>query len=242
VISLNGQKILVRNALHVPGLVVLLYSLRAHCTQRGCGFIGTFNVGILVYFPMFVLLVDTSKDCHLTFDSLGRSAPIDSLDYVQPCCSPTLYPAELSSTTAAKTSPVPNIVEDDCSMSPNTILAPSSPVPSLPPSSVLSSSDSSADNLSGISARLQSLADAILSLQAQQRPPVPLGEQPPPQSDNDASPSLPVLASTMSREDIISILHRDGSSLPAIRPCDTANNSDTKTHWTAEEIHQAMGC
>jgi hypothetical protein len=72
----------------------------------------------------------------------------------------------------------------------------------LPPSLVPSSSDSSADNLSGILARLQSLADAILSLQAQQCPPVPLGVQPLPQSDNDASPSLPVLASTMSREDI----------------------------------------
>ncbi len=150
VISLNGQKILVWNALHVPGLGVPLYSFRAHCTQRGCSFIGTSDVGILVYFPTFFLSVDTSKDCHLTFDLLGRSAPIDSLDYVQPRCSPTLYPAELSSTTAAKTSPVPNIVEDDCSTSPNAIPAPSLPVPSLPPSSVPSSSDSSADNLSRI--------------------------------------------------------------------------------------------
>jgi hypothetical protein len=125
IISLNSQKILVWNALHVPGLVVPLYSLRAHCTQCGCGFIGTSDVGILVYFPTFVLSVDTSKDCHLTFDSLERSAPFDILDYVQPRCSPTLYPAELSSTTAVKTSPVPNIVEEDCSMSPNTIPAPS---------------------------------------------------------------------------------------------------------------------
>jgi hypothetical protein len=101
VISLNGQKILVWNALYVPGLVVPLYSLRAHCIQRCCGFIGTSDVGILVYFPTFVLSVDTSKSCHLPFDSLGRSAPIDSLDYVQPRCSPMLYPAELSSTTAA---------------------------------------------------------------------------------------------------------------------------------------------
>jgi hypothetical protein len=161
---------------------------------------------------------------------------------VQPCCSPTLYPAELSSTIAAKTSPVPNIIEDDCSTSPNAIPAPSSLVPSLPLSLVPSSSNSSVDNLSGILARLQSLADAILSLQAQQRPPVPLGVQPPPQSDNNASTSLPVLASTMSQEDIISILHRNGSSLPAVRHCDTANNSDTKTHWTSEEIHRAMGC
>lgn len=77
IISLNGQRILVRNALHVPGLVVPLYSLRAHCLQPGCGFIGAEGVGILVYFPSFVLTVDTSRDCHLGFESLGGSVPID---------------------------------------------------------------------------------------------------------------------------------------------------------------------
>jgi hypothetical protein len=71
IISLNGQCILVRNALHVPGLIVSLYSLRAHFTQPGCGFIGASGVGILVYFPTFILLVGTSKDCHLSFESLG---------------------------------------------------------------------------------------------------------------------------------------------------------------------------
>jgi hypothetical protein len=86
IISLNGQRILVRNVLHVPGLVVPLYSLRAHIKQRGCGFIGALDVGILVYFPTFVLSVDTSKDCHLAYELLGWSAPIDTLHYVQPLC------------------------------------------------------------------------------------------------------------------------------------------------------------
>jgi hypothetical protein len=80
IISLNGQRILVQNALHVPGLVVPLYSLCAHFTQPGCGFIGTSGVGILIYFPTFVLLVDTSKDCHLSSESSGRSAPLNSLN------------------------------------------------------------------------------------------------------------------------------------------------------------------
>jgi hypothetical protein len=35
VVSLNGQRILIHNALHIPSLVVPLYSLRAHLTQRG---------------------------------------------------------------------------------------------------------------------------------------------------------------------------------------------------------------
>jgi hypothetical protein len=67
IILLNGQRVLVQNALHIPGFVVPLYSLRANCLQHGCGFIGASGVGILVYFPLFVLTVDTSKDCHLAF-------------------------------------------------------------------------------------------------------------------------------------------------------------------------------
>jgi hypothetical protein len=46
----------------------------------------------------------------------------------------------------------------------------------------------------------------------------------------------------MTREEFVSWLYWVGSVLPAVRPCDTANSSDTKTHWTAEELHRAMGC
>jgi hypothetical protein len=79
IISLNGHRILLHNVLHVPGLVVHLYSLRTHLKQCGCGFIGVSDVGILVYFLTFVLSVDTCKECHLAFDSLGQSAPLDTL-------------------------------------------------------------------------------------------------------------------------------------------------------------------
>jgi hypothetical protein len=120
IISLNWQRILVRHALHVLGLVVPLYSLRAHCLQPGCGFIGAEGVGILVYFPSFVLTVDAAKDCHLGFDSLGGLAPLESLHYVQPCCMPSLYPSDLASHTASKHRPLlppPAVVEDDGSAS-----------------------------------------------------------------------------------------------------------------------------
>jgi hypothetical protein len=92
ILSLNDQRVLVRNALNVPGLTVPLYSLRAHFKQQGCGFIGTSEAEILVYFPSFVLSVDTSSDCHLSYKPLGRSAPLDTLHYVQPRCSPNLLP------------------------------------------------------------------------------------------------------------------------------------------------------
>ncbi len=67
IISLNGQRILVCNGLHVPGLVVPLYSLCTHLKQHGCGFLGTFEAEMLVYFTWFVLLVDTLSNCHLSY-------------------------------------------------------------------------------------------------------------------------------------------------------------------------------
>ncbi len=39
IISLNDQRVLVQNALHVPGLGMPLYSLQAHFQQPGCGFL-----------------------------------------------------------------------------------------------------------------------------------------------------------------------------------------------------------
>jgi hypothetical protein len=41
---------------------------------------------------------------------------------------------------------------------------------------------------------------------------------------------------------ILEHFHHAGTTLPAVRPCDTANASDTKTHWSGEEIHRIMGC
>ncbi len=46
----------------------------------------------------------------------------------------------------------------------------------------------------------------------------------------------------MDEKDIIALLHKSESSPPAIRPCDTPNPSDTKSHWTAEELHCITGC
>jgi hypothetical protein len=40
--------------------------------------------------------VDTSTDCHLTYEPLGKSTPLYTLHYVQPRCPPTTYPDENS--------------------------------------------------------------------------------------------------------------------------------------------------
>ena len=46
----------------------------------------------------------------------------------------------------------------------------------------------------------------------------------------------------MSLEDILSTLHNESRAPPPIRPCDTPNGSDTKTRWTAKELHRIIGC
>ncbi len=114
IISLNGQRVLVRYVHHVPGLAVPLYSLRAHLKQPGCGFLGTSESGMLVYFPSFVLSINTSSDCHLSYEPLGSSASLESLHYVQRRCSPSLYPSKLTvSHNAQVFSPGPAVISGD---------------------------------------------------------------------------------------------------------------------------------
>jgi hypothetical protein len=111
IFALNGKCILVRNVLHIPSLAVLLYSLHTHITQQGCGFIGTRESGFLVYFPTFVLFLNTAIDCHLSFDPLGRSAPLTTLHYIQPCFPLAVYPSEVSPSTST-TAPSPASPDD----------------------------------------------------------------------------------------------------------------------------------
>jgi len=60
--------------------------------------------------------------------------------------------------------------------------------------------------------------------------------------DSSLTNASPTFLSTLTRDDITSLVHHEGSFLPPVRPCDRANGSDTKTHWTSEELHRALGC
>ena len=64
----------------------------------------------------------------------------------------------------------------------------------------------------------------------------------PSHSTTVTTPKPPVLLSTMSPEEVARLLHHPNTSLPDFRLCDTANASDTKVHWTSEEIYCIMGC
>ena len=202
IISLNGQRLLIRHVLHVPGLRVPLYSLRAHLCQSGCGFLGSYETGMHVYFPGVVLTVDTSSDCHLSYESVGKSASLSLLHYVQPRCPPVVYPAERSAClvrTRAQSCRVDLLAFSSKDL-------PDEPTPSPP------------------------------------EPGPPLAPLPHPSGDPLAPSNSPTLLPTLSRDDITHLVHHEGSSLPPIHPCDRANGSDTKTHWTAEELHRALGC
>jgi hypothetical protein len=41
---------------------------------------------------------------------------------------------------------------------------------------------------------------------------------------------------------VVWLVHRPGSALPPVHPCDRSNGSNTKTYWTSEELHRALGC
>ncbi len=82
-------------------------------------------MGMHVYFPGVVFSVDMSTNCHLSYEPLGKSAPLLSLHYVQPQCPPILYPAESFAFRArAGAEPLPELclsgnpvlIEDDGSI------------------------------------------------------------------------------------------------------------------------------
>ena len=250
IVSLNGQRLLIRNVLHVPALRVPLYSLRAHLRQRGCGFIGSFETGMHVYFLGVVLSVDMSTDCHLSYEPLGKSAPLLSLHYVQPRCAPIHYTAADGSAFHAQTDTHPSsshhpsdataLVKDEVSWDGNEDSQDGSLSPvddadlalptftSLVPKQVrrCPSKPLSPNDLDLISKQLQVLSDWLSGFT----------------EPSDSTPVAPRLLSSLSQEEVVWLVHRPGLVLPPVRPCDRSNGSDNKTHWTSEELHRSLGC
>ncbi len=130
-----------------------------------------------------------------------------------------MYPLEMSP-SSHRVSCTPALIEDDAPL----VVDSDPPVdqsvslPAPPPV-----------DLSHIASQLQSIAASVL----------PSSVASPPSA---APPKTPILLSTMSSDEVARLLHHPNTSLPDIRPCDTANASDTKTHWLSEEIHWIMGC
>jgi hypothetical protein len=114
--------------------------------------------------------------------------------------------------------------------------------PKYPPSPATPQIKVSVPNpdMATVSAQLRCLEDVVASLwDSWANDTTPLTALIPTATSTN-TPAL-VLLSSMSMEEIVSLVHHDGSALPSVRPCDTANESDSKMHWTAEEIHRTMG-
>ena len=146
VISLNGKMVLVHNVLHVHTLRTPLYSLRKHLTQQGCGFIGDDSLGgLFVYFPAFVLAVDTTKDFRLSYKPIGSKASLKDLAYVQPRCKCKVLPLPPADwegiqyarhTAKQAPSPIPSVTQDSGSSHDSQPSKAVPPVANLPPAVV----------------------------------------------------------------------------------------------------------
>ena len=108
IIAINGKRIPIRECLHVPTICNPLCSLRAHQGQHGCGLIGMQGLGMYVFFPSFIVEVNTATDCHLSYALIDRTAKMSSLDYVQP-----IQAQNSASATASTLHPAPAVIEAD---------------------------------------------------------------------------------------------------------------------------------
>jgi hypothetical protein len=238
IISLNGKKILIRDCLHVPDLRYPLYSLRAHQRQRGCGFIGMFGLGFHVFFPTFILEVDTVTDCHLVYTPVSRLAGLPDLDYVQP----KFPPKASASATSAASIPPATIEPDDDKSSNDTAQEdyvtyvphwPKRP-PSPSPMAIALDSITPTEFTKSLNDMTAAELAKLLFTEA-----APTDSSP---SDGQRKRKTSDPLTCMDTKDIIELLHTQDSPPPLVRPCDTPNPSDTKSHWTAKELHCITGC
>ncbi len=170
----------------MPGLAVPLYSICAHLKQLGCGFVGTLEAGILVYFP---------PDCHLLYEPLGWMIPLWNLHYIQPWYPPNLYPSEVDPSTCIVSHDLMAIsnglvlIEDNSTDAPSQALVP----PVLPSPG---NPASEASTLQSVSTLLQSLHELVCSLTlGMPVPSMPLVPSPTTVPDSTAPPVFhPVLA------------------------------------------------
>jgi hypothetical protein len=99
------------------------------------------------------------------------------------------------------------------------------PVPTAPPFL--------ADDIAAISQHLKLLSDRLSGL----------ADSPSPISTPLApNPVAPKLLLSLSWDEVVWLVHRTGSSPPPVCPCNRSNGLDTKTHWTLEVLHCALGC
>ncbi len=243
IISLNGKKTLIWDCLHVPMLHNLLYSLRAHQQrQKGCGFLGIYGMGMFVFFPLFILKVDTAVSCHLSYELLDCLASLSLLNYLQP-----ILTILASMTTAPLLAPAHIEPDDDKLIVPTF----ASHWPKKPPRPALTNIDLNLIPPLTFSVKLQDLDSEELlwwlylaeSTHLSSNNHVSNMANNTNSTNNTNSPSntWPQLE-RMTKEDIIAQLHHPGTTLPPICPSNHPNGSNIKLLWMPEELHWIKEC
>ncbi len=182
-----------------------------------------YGLGMYVFFPTFILEVDTATNCHLQYAPLGWTTTLADLDYVQP--------KFLQDSSASAAVPLPVTIEPEDNVDfpsyshyPKKPPTPSTPIYNLfnfpPPEYSISLKDLDKEEL------IQWLY---------------LLEHGPNLGTGKAVSAL-VPLECITQENIINKLHRPNSILPPIRPCNMSNPSNTKLHWITEELHRITGC
>jgi hypothetical protein len=184
-----------------------------------------------VFFPSFIIEVDTTTDCHLLYEPIGQAACLADLDYVQPKYLVDKS-ASSSATTLSTRLPVTIEPDDDPKDLPNFAAhwpkRPPSPV-HLPITMSLLPPSPSPKSLKDLDQE-----ELIQWLYLVEHPVLP--------STTDTKHRSPAPLDCMEQEEILTLLHHPKTSPPAIRPCDMPNALDTKSHWMAEELHCITGC
>ncbi len=84
-----------------------------------------------------------------------------------------------------------------------------------------------------ISRHLQRLLTELLCLS---------GSPPTDSTPLDPGPVAPSFLASLSHDDVVRLVHHPGSTPLPVHLCDCSNGSNTKTHWTLEDVHWALGC
>ena len=195
------------------------------------------GLGMYVFFPSFIVEVDTTTDCHLSYAPIGPASPLSSLDYVQ-----LVQHSNSASATTATPPSTPAVIKDndDNNVPPEILPTYASHWPKKPPPLQASPIDLNLIPPPAYSVSLKDLSrdELIYLLYSIEHPLRPSSST----NDAPAPGSPPTRLECMSNEEIVAKLHHPNSCLPPIHPCDTPNSSKTKRMYTPEELHRLTGC
>jgi hypothetical protein len=172
-----------------------------------------YGLGMYVFFPTFILEVDTATDCHLQYAPLGLTTTLADLDYVQPKF------LQDSSASAAVPLPVTIAPEDNVDLPSYSSHYPKKQ-PTLPtPIYHLSNLQPPEYSISLKDLDKEELIQQLYLLEHA------------PNSDTGKAVSAPVPLKCMTQENIINKLHRPNSILQPFRYKVALDSGRTSLHY-----------